>query len=113
MITLPRLPPRIIPSLLLYEDSFVKTRQFKNPIYIGDPINTISLFNKFEVDEILVFDISCASKKKPPNFELIEQFASECWVPLSYGGGIQSVNDAKKILNSGVEKVVGRNPGFE
>lgn len=103
---LPVLPPRIIPCLLLQDEAFVKTKKFKNPVYIGDPINTINLFNKFEVDEIIVLDIGCARKKKPPNFSLIEELASECWVPLTYGGGIKSVEDAKKILNSGIEKIL-------
>jgi cyclase len=85
---------------------FVKTTKFSKPVYIGDPVNTINLFNKFEVDEIVVLDISCSRKRKKPNFELIEELASECWVPLSYGGGIRSVDDAKRILNSGVEKVI-------
>lgn len=106
MLKLPALPPRIIPSLLLYDELLVKTKKFKNPIYIGDPVNTINLFNKFEVDEIMVLDISCSHRGTRPNFALIAELASECWVPLTYGGGIQSVDDAKKILNSGVEKIL-------
>lgn len=106
MLSLLSLPPRIIPALLLSDDMFVKTRKFRKPIYIGDPVNTINLFNKFEVDEIVVLDISCSRSKKKPNFELIAELASECWVPLSYGGGIRSVDDAKRILNSGVEKII-------
>jgi cyclase len=85
---------------------FVKTHKFKKPVYIGDPVNTINLFNKFEVDEIVLLDIGCQRSKKEPNFSLIEDLASECWVPLSYGGGVQSVAHAKKILNSGIEKIV-------
>lgn len=106
MLKLATLPPRIIPSLLLHDDAFVKTKKFKKPVYIGDPVNTINLFNKFEVDEILVLDISCVRKGTRPNFQLIEELANECWVPLTYGGGIQSVTDARKILNSGVEKIL-------
>ncbi|EKE00962.1 MAG: Imidazoleglycerol-phosphate synthase HisF [uncultured bacterium] len=106
MLILPPLPPRVIPCLLLYEEAFVKTKKFKNPTYIGDPVNTINLFNKFEVDEIMVLDISCIRKQTRPNFQLIEEIASECWVPLTYGGGIQSVEEANKILNSGVEKIL-------
>lgn len=106
MLNLPKLPPRIIPAFLLQDDAFVKTRKFARPLYVGDPLNTINLFNKFEVDEIIIFDISCSRNGKKPNFELIEELASECWVPLSYGGGIRTVNDIKRILNSGVEKVV-------
>jgi cyclase len=91
---------------LLQNEAFVKTRKFKNPVYIGDPVNTINLFNKFEVDEIVVLDISCSRNGIGPNFQLIEELASECWVPLTYGGGIRSVDDAKKILNSGIEKII-------
>ncbi len=103
---LPPLPPRIIPCLLLQNEAFVKTIKFKTPVYIGDPVNTINLFNKFEVDEIMVLDIGCSRNGTKPNFSLIEDLASECWVPLAYGGGIQSVEDAKKILNSGIEKIL-------
>ena len=106
MLNLLPLPPRIIPTLLLSDDMFVKTTKFRKPVYIGDPVNTINLFNKFEVDEIVVLDISCSRKRKKPNFDLIVELASECWVPLSYGGGIRSVDDARRILNSGVEKVI-------
>lgn len=106
MLNLPALPPRVIPSLLLSEDVFVKTKRFRNPTYVGDPINTINLFNKFEVDEILVLDISCSRTGSAPNFSLIEELASECWVPLTYGGGIKSIVDARTILNSGVEKIL-------
>ena len=106
MLNLPPLPPRIIPTLLLSNDMLVKTTKFNKPIYIGDPVNTINLFNKFEVDEIVVLDTTCSRNGKKPNFELIEELATECWVPLSYGGGIRSVDDARRILNSGAEKVI-------
>lgn len=106
MLIIPSLPPRIIPALLVFDDAFVKTKKFKDMKYIGDPVNTINLFNKFEVDEIVVLDISCGRKMTQPNFDFIEELASECWVPLAYGGGIRTVIDAKKILNSGVEKII-------
>jgi imidazole glycerol-phosphate synthase subunit HisF len=106
MLNLPPLPPRVIPTLLLSDDVFVKTTKFKNPVYIGDPLNTINLFNNFEVDEIVILDISCSKNRKNVNFELIEMLGTECWVPLSYGGGINSIETARKILNSGVEKIV-------
>ena len=106
MLNLPPLLPRIIPCLLLHDEIFVKTNKFNNPIYIGDPLNTINLFNKFEVDEIVILDIGCPRKKASPNFSLIEELANECWVPLAYGGGIRSASDAKKILNLGIEKII-------
>lgn len=102
-----RLPiPRVIPALLVDEDGMVKTVRYKDPDYVGDPINIINLFNRFEVDEIALLDIGATRGKRPPPFELIERLASECWVPLSYGGGIRTFEDARMILSIGVEKVV-------
>jgi imidazole glycerol-phosphate synthase subunit HisF len=102
-----RLPiPRVIPALLVDKDGMVKTVRYKDPDYLGDPINIINLFNRFEVDEIALLDIGATREDRPPPFELIERLASECWVPLSYGGGIRSFEDARTILNIGVEKVV-------
>jgi imidazole glycerol-phosphate synthase subunit HisF len=98
--------PRVIPCLLLYEDSFVKTIKFKKINYIGDPVNTINLFNKFEVDEIILLDIGCPRHDKQPCYNLIEDLASECWVPMTYGGGIRNVQQAEKVFNLGVEKIV-------
>lgn len=98
------LPPRVIPVLLLQNDTLVKTFKFKKHTYVGDPINTVNLFNKFEVDEIMVLDIT--TNKTKPNFKLIEQIASECWVPITYGGGIKTIQDARRIFNCGVEKAL-------
>ncbi|MCB1136508.1 MAG: imidazole glycerol phosphate synthase subunit HisF [Chlamydiia bacterium] len=98
--------PRVIPCLLLYEESFVKTVRFKRPRYLGDPVNVINLFNRFEVDEIALLDIRATQERRPPNLELIRDLASECWVPLAYGGGIRSVSDIESILREGVEKVI-------
>lgn len=98
--------PRIIPCLLLDENSMVKTRKFKKKSYLGDPINIINLFNQFEVDEIVLLDISATSNSNGPNFEVISSLADECWVPLTYGGGIKTINDIEKIILSGIEKVV-------
>ena len=98
--------PRVIPTLLLDDDAFVKTVRFGNSTYVGDPVNVINIFNRFEVDEIVLLDISATSRGAEPNFELLEQLASECWVPLSYGGGIRTYEEARRILSIGVEKVV-------
>jgi cyclase len=98
--------PRVIPCLLMDNGEFVKTRKFKKPIYVGDPVNVINLFNRFEVDEIVLLDIRATLAKRPPDFALIEQLASECWVPLAYGGGIRSMADIERIFTIGVEKVV-------
>jgi cyclase len=96
--------------LLLCDGVFVKTERFKNPVYIGDPVNTINLFNRFEVDEIVVLDISATPQKKNSQasiaWDILENLAAECWVPLAYGGGIQTLQDIQRIITLGVEKVV-------
>jgi imidazole glycerol-phosphate synthase subunit HisF len=98
--------PRVIPCLLVDDEAMVKTVRFTEGAYLGDPINVINLFNRFEVDEITLLDIRATVEGRPPPFELIERLAAECWVPLSYGGGIRSVADVRRVLASGVEKVV-------
>lgn len=97
---------RIIPCLLLKGQGLVKTTKFKDPKYVGDPINAIKIFNDKEVDELILLDISATREKRKPNFQLIEEVASECFMPLAYGGGIHSLEDARRILKSGVEKVI-------
>ena len=96
---------RVIPSLLLRNGGLVKTSQFKDPKYIGDPINAIRIFNDKEVDELMVFDITASKEQREPNYALIEQFAGECFMPLAYGGGIRSVSDAKQLFSLGIEKI--------
>ena len=96
---------RIIPALLLKNGGLVKTTKFSNPKYIGDPINAIRIFNTKEVDEIMVLDIDASKLNREPNYALIEQFAGECFMPLSYGGGIRSMEQASRIFKLGVEKI--------
>jgi imidazole glycerol-phosphate synthase subunit HisF len=98
--------PRVIPCLLLDDDGMVKTVRFTDPDYLGDPINIINLFNRFEVDEIALLDIRATVEGRSPSFELIDRLAAECWVPLTYGGGIHSFEDANRVFGCGVEKVV-------
>jgi cyclase len=98
--------PRVIPCLLVDDEAMVKTVRFSSPRYLGDPINVVSLFNRFEVDEIALLDIGATRRGEPPPFELIERLAAECWVPLAYGGGIRNMDDARTVLSSGVEKVI-------
>jgi len=97
---------RIIPCLLLQNESLVKTTQFKKPSYIGDAINTVRIFNELEVDELILLDITATSSKSEPNFELLKDIASECFMPLAYGGGINSLTQAKKIIEIGYEKII-------
>lgn len=98
--------PRVIPCLLVDDEAMVKTVRFSSPRYLGDPINVINLFNRFEVDEITLLDIGATRRGERPAFELIERLAAECWVPLAYGGGIRTMEDVRTVLSSGVEKVV-------
>lgn len=96
---------RVIPCLLLRDGGLVKTLRFRDPKYVGDPINAIRIFNDKEVDELMVLDIGASRNGHEPNYALIEQFASECFMPLSYGGGIRSVDQAGRLFALGVEKV--------
>lgn len=99
------LTKRLIPVLLLKGEGLYKTQKFKEPKYVGDPLNAIKIFNDKEVDEICVLDIE-ASSKKSINFDLIENLASECFIPLSYGGGINNIDDAARLFSLGIEKLV-------
>jgi cyclase len=96
---------RVIPALLLKNAGLVKTQRFKDPKYVGDPINAIRIFNDKEVDELMVLDITVSKEQREPNYALIEQFAGECFMPLAYGGGIKTVAQAKQLFSLGVEKV--------
>ena len=96
---------RVIPALLLRNGGLVKPTKFENPKYVGDPINAIRIFNEKEVDELLVLDIEASKLKREPNYELIEQFAGECFMPLAYGGGVRTVEQARRLFSLGVEKV--------
>lgn len=96
---------RVIPCLLLRNGGLVKTLKFSDAKYVGDPINAIRIFNDKEVDELMVLDITASKEKKEPNYALIEQFASECFMPLSYGGGIKTMEQAQRLFNSGIEKI--------
>lgn len=96
---------RLIPALLLKDNGLYKTTRFKDPKYIGDPINAIRIFNEKEVDELVFFDISASGNGKSPNLEMLKDITSECFMPLCYGGGIKDVKTIKDILNIGVEKV--------
>lgn len=97
--------PRIIPCLLVHNKGLVKTTKFKNPKYVGDPINAVKIFNEKEVDELIVLDIDASVYGYEPNYKLIEHLAVECRMPLCYGGGIKTVKQAQNIFNLGVEKI--------
>jgi len=96
---------RVIPALLLRNNGLVKTTRFKDPKYVGDPINAIRIFNDKEVDELMLLDITASKENREPNFEMIEQIAGECFMPLAYGGGVRTVEQAQRIYALGVEKI--------
>lgn len=100
------LKTRVIPCLQLLDDNLVKTVKFKKPGYIGDAINTLRIFNELEVDELCILSIRSTLSKKPPDIKLLKPLAEECFMPLSYGGGIKDFNTASLILKTGFEKVV-------
>ena len=98
--------PRVIPCLLLKNEGLVKTVKFKDPKYLGDPINIVRIFNDKEVDELIFLDILATTENRRPNFELLGKITSECFMPLGYGGGIRDMEDVKNLLAIGVEKIV-------
>jgi cyclase len=97
---------RVIPCLLLKNKGLVKTINFKNPTYLGDPINIVKIFNDKEVDELVLLDITATIERRKPDFKLIAQIASECFMPLGYGGGIRCLEDIRQLLTIGLEKVI-------
>ncbi|SMP31595.1 AglZ/HisF2 family acetamidino modification protein [Chryseobacterium profundimaris] len=99
------LRPRIIPSLLIQDNGLVKTVNFKNPKYVGDPINAVRIFNEKEVDELAIFDIDATVKGLEPNYSLIERIANQSRMPLCYGGGVKTVEQAQRIFGLGIEKI--------
>ncbi len=99
------LRPRIIPCLLVQNGGLVKTTWFRDPKYVGDPVNAVKIFNEKEADELIALDIDATAQQREPNYRLISQFAAECRMPLCYGGGVKSVDQARRIIGLGVEKV--------
>lgn len=99
------LRPRIIPFLLIKNKGLIKTVQFKNEKYVGDPINAVRIFNEKKADEIIIVDKDPTLKGIDPNYKLISHLAEECQMPMTYGGGIKTLKQAEKIFNLGVEKI--------
>jgi len=97
--------PRIIPCLLVKNKGLVKTVNFKNPKYVGDPINAVKIFNEKEVDELMVIDIDTTIENREPDYKMIKNLATECRMPFCYGGGIKTIEQVEKIITMGVEKV--------
>ncbi len=108
---------RVIPCLLLRRAALVKTVRFKNPSYVGDPINTVRIFNEKEVDELVFLDITATPESRGPQLELIAEISRECFMPFGYGGGIRTLEDVRNVLATGAEKAIlntsaWKNPGL-
>ena len=97
---------RIIPVLLLINEGLYKTVKFSKPSYVGDPINAVKIFNEKEADELVILDITASKEKRGPNFSKIAEIAGEAFMPMGYGGGIQTFDDAKRVFDAGYEKIV-------
>jgi len=97
---------RVIPTLLLKNNGLVKTTKFKDPVYVGDPINAVKIFNDKEVDELILLDITATNENKEINFKKIEEIISEAFMPIGYGGGIKTIKQIEKLFKMGLEKVI-------
>lgn len=97
---------RVIPCLLLKGEGLVKTTKFRKPVYVGDPLNAIRIFNDKGADELMLLDISASAEGRGPRLQIIRDFASECFMPVGYGGGIRSLDDARAVLALGIEKII-------
>jgi cyclase len=104
---------RLIPVLLLKGKGLVKTSKFKNPVYIGDPINAVRIFNEKEVDELVLCDIEASILQREPNYAWIKDIVSESFMPVGYGGGIRHMEQIRKIFDLGVEKVILNSAAFD
>lgn len=97
--------PRVIPVLLLKNKGLVKTTKFKNPVYLGDPFNAVKIFNEKEVDELFFLDIDASKEDREPPYNYLQEVASECFMPLGYGGGVKNIQQIKRLIQSGIEKI--------
>jgi len=104
---------RVIPCLLLRGHGLVKTRRFTDAVYVGDPVNAVRIFSEKEVDELVLLDIDASRTGSEPNYELIAEVAGECFMPVAYGGGVRSLEQVRRLIRSGVEKVVINSAAFE
>lgn len=100
------LKTRIIPVLSLKGSGIIKTNKFKAQTYLGDPLNAVKIFNEKEVDELVILDIFATKENRDPNYSRIKDIATECFMPLAYGGGISNIEQIKKVFDQGVEKVI-------
>lgn len=100
------LKPRVIPVLLLHDNGLVKTKKFSNPVYVGDPVNAVKIFNLKEVDELVFLDMNASKNNTELDYELIADIAAEAFMPFGYGGGVKNINQIRRLLRVGVEKII-------
>jgi cyclase len=105
--------PRVIPCLLIDSQRLIKTQKFANPGYVGDPINAVKIFNDLEVDELILLDINASKVNKEPDYIHIEEIVSEAFMPVAIGGGIKNIQQAARLINIGVEKIIVNTGAFE
>jgi cyclase len=98
--------PRVIPVLLLRNKGLVKTFKFKDAKYVGDPINAVKIFNEKEVDELIVLDIEATTHGREPQYDFLKEIVSECFSPIGYGGGIKTIQQIQRLIQSGIEKII-------
>lgn len=103
---------RVIPVLLLRGQGLVKTTKFRDPKYVGDPINAVRIFNEKEVDELAILDISATAEARDPPFDLLQDIAGEAFMPMAYGGGLNSIEQIRRIFSLGFEKVIINSASF-
>ena len=99
------LATRVMPCLLMDRGALVKTVQFKNPTYVGDPVNAVRIFNQKEVDELFLLDIAATTEKRGIDFETLEKVVTECFMPICYGGGVDNLADMRKLYHLGIENI--------
>ncbi len=107
------LATRLMPCLLMSNGALVKTVKFKNPIYVGDPVNAVRIFNQKEVDELILLDIEATTHHRGIDYETLEKLVTECFMPICYGGGVSSIEDMRRLFNLGIEKVSLGTAAFE
>lgn len=98
--------PRVIPVLLLQNKGLVKSVKFKDYKYVGDPFNAVKIFNEKGVDELCFLDIDASREKREPPYDYLKEIATECFMPLSYGGAVRSIDQIKRLVQSGIEKII-------
>lgn len=98
--------PRIIPVLLLKGNALVKSKAFKDYRYIGDPINAVKIFNDLKADELVFLDICATKENRTVSLEFVKNVGEEANMPFAVGGGIKSLEDIRKVIGAGAEKVV-------